>query len=302
MDPLTQTIGLLRPRSLLWKQMEARGDWGVRFPANTGAVFCLVTKGACLFEAAGQAPRRLAEGDFVFLAAPLVWSLRARPDSLLHDMGQPHTGGEVNRMGAGEGPVTRTLGGHFGFGQADAALMRDVLPDRLVVESRGEGAARLRGLLDLIGDEAAGARPGRDVVLDRLLEVLLVEVIRHAAAAPGASRPGLLSGLADPRIATTLAALHADIRRDWTVAALAEVANLSRSAFAERFGRQVGLSPIDYLSRWRMAVARDALRNGASLAGVADAVGYQSVSAFSAAFTRKVGAPPSRYAAAARRT
>jgi AraC-like DNA-binding protein len=105
--------------------------------------------------------------------------------------------------------------------------------------------------------------------------------------------------LADPRTAAALRALHADIRHGWTVDRLAATAGMSRSAFAARFSRIVGLPPIDYLLHWRMAVAKDALRRGHRLTAVALDCGYQSVSAFSVAFSRTVGRSPSRYAAEA---
>jgi AraC-like DNA-binding protein len=110
-------------------------------------------------------------------------------------------------------------------------------------------------------------------------------------------RPGLLAGLADPRLALALNAVHAEVKRSWTVAQLADIAGMSRSVFADRFARIVGLAPIDYLTEWRMAIAKDMLRAGeARLAEVAFECGYQSTSAFSTAFARSVGCPPSRFA------
>jgi AraC-like DNA-binding protein len=153
-------------------------------------------------------------------------------------------------------------------------------------------------VLDLIDEESAADRPGRDLVLARLLEVMLVEAIRHDAAGVAEAGQGLVAGLRDPQIAQALRALHADIRRPWTVAALAEVAGVSRSVFAERFARVVGAPPIDYLLHWRMALAKDGLRAGRRLAEVAFAIGYTSASAFSTAFSRTVGCPPGRYAGA----
>jgi AraC-like DNA-binding protein len=195
------------------------------------------------------------------------------------------------------GDALRLLGGHFRFEDVNSALRRSLLPDIVEVPSESLGAARLKGVLESIGDEATSDRPGRSLVLDRLLELLLVEVIRNADLHGCESRQGLLAGLSDHRIAAALDALHADITRSWTIAQLADIAGMSRSAFAERFCRTVGLPPIDYLSQWRMAVARDMLRSGDHrLADIAFACGYQSASAFSTAFARTVGCPPSRFA------
>lgn len=301
MDPLTQTIALLRPRGLLWKQAEARRDWAVRYPANNGAVFCLVASGSCVFQMPGRKPSLLREGDFLLLTAPPAWTLGSSSELVPADFVkvQPRAGVVRGTLGSRKsGPVTRLVGGHFWFDDANAPLLDGLLPEIVEIRSSNADAARLRGVLDLIGNEASADRPGRSLVLDRLLEVLLIEAIRSSAMHTAGDRCGLLAGLADPRIAVALRALHADIGKGWTVARLAAVAKMSRSVFAERFSRIIGLPPIDYLLRWRMAVAKDALRAGhRRLAEIAFDCGYESVSAFSTAFARTVGCPPSRYAA-----
>jgi len=300
MDPLSQTIALLRPRGLLWKQFEARGDWAVRFPSHDGAVFCQVVSGSCVFQMSGQTPRQFSDGDFFFLAAPPVWTLGTNPALVPTHFTRPDAPSGVHATTTGNdksGDALRLLGGHFRFDDVNSALRRSLLPDIVEVPSQSLGAVRLKGVLESIGDEATSDRPGRSLVLDRLLELVLVEVIRNAGLHGCESRQGLLAGLSDHRIAAALNALHADITQSWTIAQLADIAGMSRSAFAERFCRAVGLPPIDYLGQWRMAVARDMLRSGDHrLADIAFACGYQSASAFSTAFTRTVGCPPSRFA------
>jgi transcriptional regulator GlxA family with amidase domain len=157
------------------------------------------------------------------------------------------------------------------------------------------GAERLSTLVRLVGDESSARRSGRDLVLTRLVEVLLIEALRST---PGEDAPpGLLRGLADARLALALRQMHADPARSWTVAQLAKKAALSRSAFFDRFTRAVGLPPMEYLLAWRMAVAKDLLRrHDYGIAEVAERVGYGSASTFSTAFSRHVGQPPSRYA------
>lgn len=300
MDPLTQTIALLRPRALLWKQADAVGDWAVRFPSHDGAAFSLIARGSCVFQAPGRAPTTLNEGDFVLLTRPPPWTLGARAESLAVDFRRDYaTSGQWTALAEPDSdqPVTRLLGGHFHFDAANAALLEGLLPPIVEIRAADPGAARVRAVLDLIGDEGGAERPGRALVMERLVEVMLVEAIRHAARVDADGQQGLLAGLGDAKIAAALRAVHEDIRRPWTVAQLAAIAGMSRSVFAERFSRRLGLPPIDYLLRWRMALAKDALRQGdRRLAEVAETCGYQSVSAFSAAFTRTVGCPPSRYA------
>ncbi|WP_340146699.1 helix-turn-helix transcriptional regulator [Halomonas sp. PA16-9] len=133
------------------------------------------------------------------------------------------------------------------------------------------------------------------MVLERLLEVLLIEALRSDGKTD--TSPGLLRGLTDERIAIAIRRIHESPDRPWTVAQLANEATLSRSAFYERFGRAVGMAPMEYLLAWRMALAKDLLRREkASIADVAERVGYSSASTFSVAFGRHVGLPPARYA------
>ncbi len=174
--------------------------------------------------------------------------------------------------------------------------MKDLLPPFVVIPASEPAAIRLGKVLALLADEVRSDRPGRNLAVNRLLELMLLETIRYHPNRPSESRGGLLAGLADAQIAQALRALHADVERSWSVAELARLSGMSRSMFAERFSRVVGMPPIDYLLRWRMALAKEALVAGRDrLATVARRCGYQSVRAFSAAFTRTVGCPPSRF-------
>jgi transcriptional regulator GlxA family with amidase domain len=126
---------------------------------------------------------------------------------------------------------------------------------------------------------------------------IAARALRNQLGQAAITRRGLLSGLADPKIAAALQALHDDVRRNWTVETLAEHAGMSRSAFAARFRERVGVPPVEYL-RKRLALAKDALSySNRPLADVALASGYASASAFSTAFSRSVGSPPRSYGA-----
>lgn len=152
--------------------------------------------------------------------------------------------------------------------------------------------------MKLLIEEAAGRHSGRDLVLTRLIEILLVESLRQAQASDAPA--GLLRGLGDARLAEAIRRMHADPARPWTIVELAKEAALSRSAFFDRFVRSVGVPPMEYLLAWRMALAKDLLRRReADIAEVAERVGYGSASTFSTAFSRHVGQPPGRYAKAA---
>jgi transcriptional regulator GlxA family with amidase domain len=141
-------------------------------------------------------------------------------------------------------------------------------------------------------DESRARRPARDVILSRLLEVLLIEALRSVPKTFASQ--GLLRGLADERLAAAIRLMYEDPKSPWTVAQLAKEAGLSRSAFFERFNRAMGSSPMEYLLAWRMALAKNLLRQKeVGIADVARRIGYGSASAFSVAFTRHVGLPPS---------
>jgi transcriptional regulator GlxA family with amidase domain len=187
-------------------------------------------------------------------------------------------------------PDVRLLGGWFVFDSPD----RDVLVSLLPAVVHVRGVDRLSTLVRMVVEEAGGAKPGRDLVLARLVDVLLIEALRAAPGEP--APPGLLRGLADPRLAPAIRQMHAHVARAWTVAALARTSALSRSAFFERFQRTVGMAPMAYLLAWQMALAKPLLRQEElSLAEVATRVGYSSASTFSIAFARHAGQSPGRY-------
>lgn len=296
MEPLTQTIDLAGPKGLLWKRLEASGDWAIRFRANAGVVFSYIVAGACVV-VTEQNQDVLHPGDFLMLVHPGDWRLGndASTPAIDYDSRRHPTSG---RLLNGEGPVTSTFGGHFAFDALNGALIEALLPPLTLIRGSGRNSERVRALLDLLGDEARADRAGRNFVLEHLLKLLLVEAIRQPQMSLAATQPNLVRGLGEPRIARALQAMHADIARRWTVQDLARLAGMSRSSFAAHFATTVGMAPIDYLLNWRMALAKDALRNKRrKLADVARMTGYDSASAFSAAFTRQVGSPPSRFAA-----
>nr|WP_245839778.1 AraC family transcriptional regulator [Mycobacterium aquaticum] len=129
------------------------------------------------------------------------------------------------------------------------------------------------------------------------MEVLLIEACRFRTEHPGAGGHGLIAGLSDPQLAGVLREIHANVSRSWSVERLARTANMSRAVFAERFARTIGMPPMQYVLEWRVALAKDMLREKRfSLAEIADRVGYQSASAFTTAFTRVTGSSPRQYA------
>jgi AraC-like DNA-binding protein len=295
-DPLSDVISLLRPRAVFSKGISGAGAWGVRYSSFGQPSFGAVLEGRCRLAVDGAAAVTLEAGDFVLLPATPGFTLSGfepvTPKRIDPKLSAAPTG-EV-RHGARRGqPDVRLLGGNFVFDSPDAALLVALLPTLVHVR----GVERLAVLVRLVADESRERRSGRDLVLARLVEVLLVEALRSTGG-EGAP-PGLLRGLADVRVARALRQVHGDPARPWTVEQLAQRASLSRSAFFGRFTRTVGRPPMEYLATWRMALAKDLLRRGEhGLAEVARRVGYGSASTFSTAFSRHVGQSPSRFARA----
>jgi transcriptional regulator GlxA family with amidase domain len=183
--------------------------------------------------------------------------------------------------------------GHCSFGAPDSSLLVPLLPQVVVVRDR----PRLATLMQLVDEETRERLAASDLVLERLLEVLLIEALRSGTETT--SSPGLGRGLGDERLASAIHAMHAHPEHPWTVADLANEASLSRSAFFARFNRIVGLPPMEYLLAWRMALAKQLLRRRElPIDDVAERVGYGSASTFSVAFSRHTGMPPARYARA----
>lgn len=295
-DPLSQVIALLQPRAVFSKPISGAGRWAVRYSAFGHPSFCTVLAGSCRLAVDGHRPLTLEAGDFLLLPATPGFTMSgfepATPERIDPKL-TPAPTAEVRHGTRGGRPDVRLLGGYFVFDSPDADLLVSLLPAVMHVR----GVERLSLLVRLVGDEAGGRRSGRDLVLTRLVELLLIEALRST---PGEDTPpGLLRGLADARLAPALRHMHAHFARPWTVAQLAKTAALSRSAFFERFTGAVGLPPMEYLLAWRMAVAKDLLRReDIGLSEVAERVGYASASTFSTAFSRHVGQAPSRYARA----
>ncbi|WP_326537481.1 AraC family transcriptional regulator [Pseudorhodoferax sp.] len=293
-DPLAQVIAMLRPRAVFSKVISGAGAWAVRYTAFGQPSFCTLLEGRCVLRVDGQDPVELQAGDFVLMPATpgfTMGSLAPATPVVLDPQQTQGNHAELRHGRRGGRPDVRMLGGYFAFDSPDAALLVALLPVLLHVRDE----ERLPTLVRLLRDESLAARPGRELVLSRLVELLLVEALR--ATTDGAAPPGLLRGLGDARIAVGLRLMHGAPAQAWTVQALARKAALSRSTFFSRFTQAVGLSPMSYLLNWRMALARQLLgRGGLAIAEVAERVGYGSASAFSTAFNRHVGQPPGQYA------
>ena len=191
------------------------------------------------------------------------------------------------------GSTTLLVGTYEGDGEIGGRLLR-ALP-RLLVLPAGQLDSPL---VPLLGAEIGKDEPGQEAVLDRLLDLLLIAVLRAWFARPDARAPGLVRGLGHPVVGPALRLLH-EPARPWTVAALAAETGVSRALLARRFAELVGEPPMAFLAGWRLALAADLLRDPqTTLAAVARQVGYGSPYALSTAFKRVRGVSPREHRAA----
>jgi AraC-like DNA-binding protein len=297
MDPLSQVLSLLKPRSYMFRGLDAGGPWSLRFPVSGGVNCYAVSSGQCwlAFEGVSK-PMRLTAGDCVLLP-------RGRPFLLASDATLEPTDAEAFFSTTPEGGVASFngggdcfgIGGFFEFAGDHADILLGVLPTVVHIRKESDKAA-LRWCLDRLMQELREPRPGGLLIAEHLAHMLLVQALRLHMADGSRGGVGWLFALADRQMSAAIGAMHADPARRWTLRALAEVAGMSRSTFALKFKETVGESAMDYLTRWRMLLAGDRLTNSSDpISVIAPSLSYESESAFSTAFKRTMGCSPREY-------
>jgi len=260
-------------------------------------IFHVVMSGRCWVSVGGQRAD-LSAGDVVILAHGdphvLGGGLERPAAPMASVLPQPPWSGLLDVVHGGGGQETQLFCGFLHCHATGFAPLLASLPRLMVVRAFADDAsAWLRSTVELIVHEANKQRPGSRLMLERLNEVVFVESLREYMAAGGTETTGWLAGVRDRHVGRALELMHADPARGWTVPELARAAGISRSVLTERFGRLVGQSPIEYLKIWRLHLAGSMLRDGErKLREIAEAVGYESESAFSKAFRRTFGASP----------
>ena len=297
-DPFLDLIRLLRPQATLWGAIHASGRWAVGFRERHDLLFFRVDRGGCLLLESGKEPRTIGQGDFVLIRtiAPFLLASDRQVEPVDSETLVATTRSTTMRVGAGKTDPVTIRGGRFVFDTANEELLVQLLPPLVHVAVSETTSARILALLSMNEAENEARGPGADFVVARLMELLLVELLRGEAVDAQPAKAGMLQGLADPVTARALVAMHRDPAKSWTTSKLARLCGCSRSAFNLRFTRIVGTAPMRYLHSWRMAVAKDELRRGErSVAQIAFLIGFQSSGAFTRAFRRSVGSPPSSF-------
>ncbi len=296
-DPLSTALTKMRLRAVVNVALDAGRDWAVDFPPYEGFTLNLVQNGECwLATQGGRQKIRLRAGDCFLLTGDKEFTLatdlslieRFRAEELFPE-GKP---GVAYCNGGGQFYV---LGIIFRFQGHLAEILLKRLPAVIHVDGNSDHAAVLRGSLDRFSAEMRTGGIGRSLILSHLAPIMLLQTLRaYLASSP--KEENWLVALNHPRLTMVLEALQNDYGRSWSLQQLAELANMSRSGFALTFRRKVGVTPMVYLTNWRIQVACELLEAGnQNIAAIASEVGYGSESAFSSAFTKIVKCRPGQY-------
>ncbi len=298
MDPLSDVLSLLKPRSYVSSGVDAGGAWSIQFPDQNKHIKCYaVVGGECWLAVEGVAEAaHLKTGDCFVLPS-------GRPFRLASDMAlppepsskyfpPPRPGAVVKINGGGDFFL---VGSRFGVSGGHADILMGMLPPIVHIHNESEQAA-LRWSVERMMQELQTPQPGGSLIAQHLAHMMLIQALRLHVAKREADVAGWLFGVADKQLGPAISAIHADPAYRWTLQALAEQACMSRSAFAQRFREMVGASPMEYVTRWRMLLAGDKLENSSDPVSVISfSLGYESESAFSTAFKRVMGASPRQY-------
>jgi AraC-like DNA-binding protein len=305
-DVLTDLLQRSRARGAAFSSTTARGTWGLTFPGSAPlSVHALVEGEAHLWSSDQEDALHVFPGDVVLIREHTPHHLASRAGGRCVPLAEAMAtvSGVGRRLAVGDPgePVAATFfcGAYRFEGDLCESLLQ-ALPDTLHL--RPAAGSTLRATMDLLAGEMLRDDPGQQALLDRLLDVALVQILREHFSTATATAPGWFRASGDARIAPALQALHSNPGRQWTVAELADHALLSRSAFARQFTELLGVPPLAYLNDWRMALARERLRDSdARLASIGAALGYASEFSFAAAFKRHHGTAPGRWRREARR-
>jgi len=298
MDPLSDLLALLKPKSYVSAGFNAGGDWAIQFSNQKDRIKCYaVISGSCWLSVEDVAnPVRLNAGDCFVLPTGRPFLLASNMKLSPIDAGSifppPANGGVVTHNGGGS---LFLAGSRFAVSGRNSSMLLGMLPPIIHLQNKTEQAA-LRFCVERMMQELSDGQPGGFLVAQHLAHMMLVQALRlHLADGPGPG-VGWFNALADEQLRLAINAIHANPSRRWTLQDLASHSGMSRSNFALRFKEVTSETPMEYLARWRMLLAGDRLLNSSEpISTIALSLGYESESAFSTAFKRMMGCTPRQY-------
>ena len=298
MDPLSDVLSLLKPRSYSCGGIDMGGDCSLQFPRHAGIKCYAVVSGERWLSVEGVRDAvHLTTGDCFLL--PRGWSFRLASDLALPPVdaltmlsAQQKKGGVTSINGGGDAVMA---GAHFILSDHHAGILLKVLPPVVHIRTESDKAA-MRWSLERLMQELREPQPGGFLVAQHLAYMMLVQALRLHLAEGLKGGVGWLFALADKQMSAAITAMHDDPAHRWSLQTLAQIAGMSRSIFAKKFKDTVGEPPMEYLVRWRMTLAGDKLLNSSDpISVIALALGYESESAFGKAFKRVMGCSPRQY-------
>ena len=304
--PLDDVLDLLRVRGSVMANLRGSGTWGLKLPRTSRATLHAVTAGACWVRVAGEVPRELLAGDLVLLptgAAHIVASDPAATTRSWASVAKDQSRNPAHEcVVGGGGRSTHAICAGFTYDHDVAQPLLSLLPPMLFLSGQTVTDENpVQSTLRVLRHELNARSSGSATVIDRLIDVLFVQVIRAWSRDERGAATSWLQALRDPVVARALAVMHARPATPWTIDALAREVSVSRATLTRRFATLVGEPPLAYLTRWRMDLAARQLRETANaVSSIAHGVGYTSEFAFSRAFTRLRGVAPGRYRAKVR--
>jgi AraC-like DNA-binding protein len=300
MDVLSDVLRVSSLGNSILNRSELTAPWGLEVGVQVRAAVHIVQRGLCWLRIGKRAPVRLGPGDVVLMPRGSLHSLLDDPKTPAEPFEQALKRLAARKTKASAERLAQTavlVCAEIKFDQAEPHPLMNILPELIHIPAEAaEQDGGLQSIVRLLVREAVGERPGAALVVPRLVDTLLVFMVRHWLEQQPLKSAGWLGALRDAEIGRALGLIHADPAYRWSVEELAESVALSRPAFARRFTNLVGESPHAYLTRWRMNLAARLLRTtAASAEQVAAQVGYESSTAFNAAFRRHLSVSPGRY-------
>lgn len=302
MDTLTGLLDAPRARGAFLLRSALNPPWSLRIQDEAPLSLVTLVRGCAWVVPDAGRPTRLHPGDVAIVPGPEPYTLADTPSTPIQIV--IHPGQRCTTLDGEDRSQSMDLGVRTWGDRPDAATvmlsgtyqLRSEISHRLLRALVQPADAGDNTLVSLLGAEMTRTEPGQELVLDRILDLLLVSVLRGWLADPAAGAPGWHLAQRDPVVGPVLRLLHDDPARGWTVADLATRAGVSRAALARRFTDLVGEPPMTYLTGWRLTLAADLLRQSdVTIGAVARQVGYGSAFALSAAFKRERGVSPQEY-------
>lgn len=300
MDVLTDVLNAFELKGWLSSRRELTSRWRYDFTESKDSTFHAISFGGAYLQIEGEAePMRVEDGDVLLFPTGHPHSLyddsRSPLTRLVHLDYNPQRGYQVINS-EGEGQKLLMLCGAFHFDYpSDFSLLRRLPKFIHIPGAQGHIAPGCADIVRLIARESALQQLGAEAMLNRLTELLFIQVIRLWIDQAAEASVGWIAALRDPSISAALGLIHQSPHHKWTVNELAEAVALSRSAFSARFSELVGEPPLTYLTRWRMLRATRLLKNEVGMETIAELLGYESEAAFRKAFKREMGIPPAQY-------